>query len=672
MQFRAAVAVISFVIIGSCGKDAEKEPVISVSDVAWSSEDAAELKKFELLRTETPKSGLGTETAVRALLSNIPDVMTFAIDSFEPEGKGVVANGVRFSLAEDPSFGVEIGELRVYGLSDDINEKLSAGGQIHLADRLDIREISLFGVESFIDTITAAYTEGLEGVIEDMTDMDSVDSSQLKMEYTSDNFQLFVDQWLIDDLKWTTPSAEVIAVKNSLPALTADATGEDAVWSIITGFARFSHSLSYDTSVAYDMSVSATANLESDMISSVAETKFSIPLSASRDYALGDSGPSYTQGMSYSYDLTMPSGADGQTDKIIQMSSTIDLAVGSGAKLAKLVGFLERKEVPSTEVTDLISLGRFTSYGQVLSINDKPLYSVGKSDFDLSEFHWFIPEKIKYSAQDVKYDLASYMDFISDMVSAEVTTIENSDSGQEFDVEKMTETLSKVKSVLAENDADVLDMELDFSIEWDAETGAASVKSYQQADGFGENKLLVGMKTPLFSEMAPLIDQQLATAMSDEETEPEDETAFEDLWASRFALSEVDFTVDDAGGLDKIFGMVTGFAKLVPEGDPSVAMIRGYSPTELRNMISGLTRVGSMQASQVFPPAVGYINGIADFIRDGGSISFRMKPEQPIGRDNLPQVQMMLQAPEKLETYLGLEFQHSKKSTSKSEKADNK
>ena len=76
-------------------------------------------------------------------------------------------------------------------------------------------------------------------------------------------------------------------------------------------------------------------------------------------------------------------------------------------------------------------------------------------------------------------------------------------------------------------------------------------------------------------------------------------------------------------------------------------------------MASGLTRMSGLQVAGVFPPAVEYVNGFADFLMNGGSLHLAMKPETPLDASSEAAIMGLIQDPDAMVEYLGLEFEYT-------------
>ena len=88
-------------------------------------------------------------------------------------------------------------------------------------------------------------------------------------------------------------------------------------------------------------------------------------------------------------------------------------------------------------------------------------------------------------------------------------------------------------------------------------------------------------------------------------------------------------------------------------------MMRNSSPSELRGLASGLTRMSGMQVGSAFPPALEYVNGVADFILNGGTIGLSVEPEEPLNAAAMETIEPLFAEPDALVDYLGVEFEYS-------------
>ena len=617
-------------------------------DVAplWSADEAAIVTGFDELRLLSPRQSLSSETALRSLLSNLPDLIQVNYGEFIDAAGGVVATDVEFKLGEELPLGVRIGELRVYGLEDSQLTALAAGETADIGSRIDARDISIFGLEEMMETATDLYMDQVETMVEDMTEEELPEDAA--MDFNIKAYDFSIGQLLIDGFTWHETPDEVDMKIASLFGEEGPPEGQEA-WALFAPLARFYRNFEaaslayYDTVAAIDMTSSAEG-MEQDM-----KMDLRMPMVGMSGIDRGDTDQMVYRDMSYDIEGTVDV-EDGEAFPM-NMSGSLDLFVWEDMKLAKLFGYLENQIVPPSDVKDLMSFGKFTGYGETLSIGDAEIYSVGKGSFDLSKWTWFIPEVVKFSAEDYRINVGGYLDFIQQTVASMPEMAEDPEFAEQVAM------FEQVSSFLSENDLDVLDMDMAFNYDWDAETGESGLGLFHKMDGFGELKLGAGLGAVTYDEAVQSLAMDEDAGMA--EFDPMD--AFGEVFMQEFELTDFDLMIDDEGGLDKLFNLIVEVAKLVPrdDTDSQLAMFKGSSPEELRAMISGLTRMSGFQANSIFPPAVEYINGFADFIAKGGKLSLQIAPEEPLTLESVDALMPMLETPDEMVEYLGIEFEYT-------------
>ncbi|RPG18336.1 MAG: hypothetical protein CBC85_003655 [Hyphomonadaceae bacterium TMED125] len=625
-------------------------PSVLAQEASWGYEVSGQLANYQALRTEAPGGRLAGQASVQALLSNLPDMLEVSYGGFASESGGDVATDVTisFSLSEDISFGVNIGEFRVYGLEDSEVAKLAANETAELGSRIDLRNVSLVGIESIVDAIASEMSETATGLIPE----DAVEAELEGADFAINSYGLTYDQIVLDGFVWHAASDEVNA---GIDALFASETGEDNAWPLFAPLARFYRSVEIDEYAMYDMDMSIDMDIDDGETEQNMVMDMVIALSAGSDIDRGDFGFSLSEGTSY--DLSMSIAAE-ELSQPIQFASggSVGLSTMSGMNLGVLMGYLERQEVPDAGIQELMSLGQFESFDSVSTLNGVTISTVGRALVDLSEWNWFVPERIAFEGQDISYNLGGYMDFMTTFMADMPEVAEDPEASEVFAM------FGSVREALVDLDMDVINMDMAMSLDWDADTGMTGFDFGTDADGFGTLNMGFAGYMPSYSEFVTAYeDAGKGADDNDKDGMSEDpfDAALEELMASEMALTDFDFEIADDGGMDKVFGLAIAIAQLMPEDNAEAAMIRNASPAELRALVSGLTRMGGMEAAQVFPPAVGYINGIADFVMNGGALRVALNPDEPLGAQSEAQLMQLGDDPQAILDFLGFEFEYT-------------
>ena len=107
------------------------------------------------------------------------------------------------------------------------------------------------------------------------------------------------------------------------------------------------------------------------------------------------------------------------------------------------------------------------------------------------------------------------------------------------------------------------------------------------------------------------------------------ETAWDKLIDETFMVSGGLFVLEDQGGLDKLFPLISEIAKLNP--DEAGPMLANSTPEALRSAAVSGIGFAAIQAGKELPQAERWIMAFADWVRDGGKVTLTMTPSEPLG-----------------------------------------
>ncbi|WP_293613050.1 hypothetical protein [Ponticaulis sp.] len=610
---------------------------------------ASEIAAFESMRSSSPSGALASETSVMALLSNIPAPFEVSVGSFFSEGGGDVAENVEitFSLEDEFTIGFRIEELRAYGLSDSQISALAANETAELGSRIDMRGVTLFGLEPMMETFTDAYVDGIEGMVEGVEG--DGDSLTIDADFSFDGYEASFGQIIMDGLTWHSSPDEVNAGITALYSAD-ELTEEQGVWAIIAPVARFYRSVDIDQMAMFDTTVAADVTTTQDGVDQNIVIDFSVPMVGSSGMSRGDTAMTIYRDASYVMNTAILSEEIGEPINM-DMSGSIDLYVMQGFELSTLFGYLETQTIPDMSVSDLMSLGTWDVFGEQVMMGDQLFYSVAHTTVDISDFNWFVPQRISMAAEDMTYNVETYIGYIQNVMSGAIA--------EGPDAEEVMQMMTAVRSTLSDYGVETLTMDINAEAAWDAETGASVFDYVHQMDGFGRFSLGLAGEMPSMTQFAGAIEANQAPEGREPKDDVESADAVAMLMQQEMALTSFDIEIDDDGGLEKVFGLAIAFAQLAPEDDSTAAMMRNSSPSELRGLASGLTRMSGMQVGSAFPPALEYVNGVADFILNGGTIGLSVEPEEPLNAAAMETIEPLFAEPDALVDYLGVEFEYS-------------
>lgn len=608
---RAIIALIFIVVLGAGWYWAYRRygpPPAAVETIAAADYDK-ELRAFQAMKGETPSAAPASEADFQALADALTkaNIATMSFDSIEADDNMAVAKGVVITAIDNPDIGARIEKLQLWGVDAAALAGLAssqATDGIDVAERVDARGVEWFGLDDITESATKAYLD----LITDVMEQNAPGSEALfDHPFAAEKYNFAVGRMILKGLHF-------------YPVDPAPADGDDGdLLSMVRKIARANLFVGVDASAAYDL----TIDMAMKQMGQKTDMDFSAPLAGLRGWRRGDLDFAVMKGAHF--DMTIGVSADanvsdenGATDAtaasispLISMNTSggIDLYAMEGVRLAKVYDYLARGEWPSKTETDFMSLGVWRYRGLRYAIDGEPFYSIGEVVYDLSHFYWLAPTQISIRAEDAVYNFVSMLNWINKMAA----TARGNDAA--------VETIDNVIAVMQKNGLDAISGDGEFDVAWNPKNGEAELRYLGDVDDWGRFDFETEGALPNFNAFAGLAPA---------EGEDFDVNALESLLRDKSALNKFLFLLTDHGGIQKGFAMAIDFAELAPEGDASVAMLRGADPTDLRVSIAGMIRLTAAQAAQSFPPARDYVIAIADFIQKGGALRIEANPPTPI------------------------------------------
>ena len=508
---------------------------------------------------------------------------------------------------EGTPVGVEADEVLFYGFNPDAIADRIRGTNLEetlsVADRIELRGVKSVGMDAVSELMMDQYISTLE----DLAPLDDEVVTELNaIEVFNYNFTM--DTLLIEGFELhpfvyakIEDSAEEeveFSVDGETITLSSDANDERLGVQMIGAFAR---SFSLDA-VAYDDLVFEYSMRDSNVEMSMDIT---VGLSGLRDYDRGDiaySG-SWDSIIGGEFPIPDPDG-DGTEMKSVPMTGGVQASTISGFKMAKAFEAMANWEMPATSDTDIFDLGRWEMLDYDLNIADQSLFKSERIVFD-SDFHWLLPTKIELSLTDTGYDIGNLF---------EVMTTE---MGEELEPGLSPEDLRKGLEIVEQYGFSCLCGDYSINLNWDEATGAVSYRENGRfAEAFnGNSSADIGFSTP--ARMAGLFDL--------EDPEAEFETAFKE----DFEFRSYESVLNDTGGLENLFEMLHAIGEAFPEQE-GMAMLTYNDAAQLRmlsvNMVNGMKPM----VRQELPSADPWMDAVASFLEEGGSLAIAVKPETPI------------------------------------------
>lgn len=502
---------------------------------------------------------------------------------------------------------------------------------LKVADRIEMRGVKSVGMEA----VSTMMMEEYIGTIEDFTDEDNELVEELNaVDIFSYNFgiqKLLIDGLVLEPFEYAAPEAAVTLDEDGEPIDEFEVMDEDRVG--LQMFAAFMRSYSVDALAYQNMSASYAMNMDGIELSQV----MSIGSAGMRGYSRGDldfSGGWDTQ-LSGQFPFPNETG-EGPEMIMMPMLGGVGSSEVSGMRFSKALEALANWEMPSKDVTDLMDLGRWELTDYLLDLDDKTLLKSEKIVFD-SDFRWFLPTRIELDIANTGYEVSNLLSIMTDSFGEEL--------GSEFTPEQLSTGLS----ILDQYGFGCFCGDYKLTATWDEDTGAMA---YREASRFaqafaGTTSFDIGFSTP--DAIAGLFESD------------DPEAAFEDLMVSDLEFRNFEMTLTDIEGLGNLFAMLHEIGKAFPE-QQGMAMLTYNDADQLRAFaVNAVIGVTPMVRSEL-PGAEPWMNALAGFIEEGGTLKVSANPSSPINAETIEAIDSMDEepSPEALVELFGLTVTHTK------------
>ncbi len=621
-NFFTSVCATALVLNGVAGMQgaqaAAQQDTRAIVEAALSeTNDASEIAALKKAAKKRPSAKAAkkadVEAAFAAVNAKFDGILAINAGSISSAGvaKDVVIAG------PDSDIGLKIDQLRFWGLSPEAlaNENTGDAGAL-LASRLEGKGVSIYGLDKFQENLSNTVAEGMVDALEGVTDDETI---------TSEDFETIVEKYDFSMGSLIIDGLTVFAVdtpeKDATPdnAVATDDTDVAALFMDLIAMASAqSRAFALDRYVVTD----TVATLSYQTGPAKSEMSFSAPFYGGRDYNRGDLGYLAMEDLDVSIKSSEPTErVDGSEGKPVELDMTIqyDLIAYENGRFAGLYEALAKGALPPMTQTDVVDYGVMRAKGERQTLLGAPLVTVDESEINFSESQWLIPSTMHWRTKGATYYIGPLLEQISTMAALEApgeTTGESADGNADASVDQIAQTLQ----VLKDAGVETISFDADTVANWDPATGALTTDALADIDGFGEFIFEMGGVLPVYDKIVEAAPAEITG----------DWSALGAAFAGDAALSDYKITLKDAGGIDKTFALLTGFAKLAPEDDPSTAAFRNSTPEEARIAISSMMRVVGPSLAGPIPPAAGYITSFADFVADGGALSVGIAPSSPI------------------------------------------
>jgi|GEM_PF-3349483 len=572
---------------------------------------------------------LSAPVDVERMLSFLLDSVdvSYADQTYSQTSGRTRLDDVKVTFDGDDRLGFAIDELVVAGFAADALEARMQGSNFEqsavLLRYLEARNVALFGMEQFYGPLTDAYLGAVDDLTEQALGEPVPDVSQSLEELDFQIGRITIEDFQL--LPFFLP-------EKSEPVAAEDKDAAEAV-SALQRFAAFSRAMGAESLSMEDVSVVFEMLQDGEKLG----ITMSLPLSEVEGWQGGDYVRSYAENISYLFVGPNEEADEDFPLKQIEISGKIGSYLVENVRLDKALAWLARGEMPPTTETDLMSLGTWTVKDQTISLFDAPFYSIVSSETDLSQFRWFIPTKIQQQTQGLVFDMGSFVETITSVAPA----LKN-----DPEVASMFDILA----VLDDYDLAAPSMDMDFNWLWEPDAGPASLTLQTGLDGYGTMEFDLSGLLGRFNDWVDLSETSESLG---------GEQRFSDYVTDTVAFTNISLTMNDRGGNDRVFELLAALAEALEDTNPNSSAITGYTPKELKQLVSG--GIMSMSGLIGIPELRGPAQSLAQYVSEGGTFDMALRPSKPVRLHVLDRLSK-LDGPQDMWTFfeqLGLQISHT-------------
>ncbi len=238
---------------------------------------------------------------------------------------------------------------------------------------------------------------------------------------------------------------------------------------------------------------------------------------------------------------------------------------------AGLLSWGLKGERPPASETDLIDLGTMTATNMETFVNGKRATSVAEANMTAGEFTWLAPSNIRVDSKGAVYDFTAYV----------------------------PDTEEAALKVLKDHGLDNVKGDGEASWVWNSKSGAADLSYTATMQKFAHFDFGLGFGDFKLAEIAAAMD------------EGDDGAIFTQGAFRNFSLK-----LEDEKALDAVFALA--------------ALQMGGTGDDLRASVPAMIRISGAQAAQMNARISDYVNALADFVADGGSLEIAATPAEPV------------------------------------------
>ena len=193
----------------------------------------------------------------------------------------------------------------------------------------------------------------------------------------------------------------------------------------------------------------------------------------------------------------------------------------------------------------------------------------------------------------------------------------NEEMGEELAPNLSPEDVKKGLEIVEQYGFDCICGSSKLEATWDEDTGAIN---YRETGNFAE-----AFKSSAFVDLTIPKPADIAAMFSNEEGEEQ----FEEAFKQDFEFRSFEMTLSDTGGLTDLFEMLHAIGEAFPEQE-GMAILTYNDAGQLRDLAVNSINGMKPMVRQEVPGADPFMDAVASFLEEGGTLNLSVKPPRPI------------------------------------------
>ncbi|HVY89359.1 MAG TPA: hypothetical protein VG942_10855 [Hyphomonadaceae bacterium] len=545
------------------------------------------------LGTESFKTdGKGGAADVASVAAALPkDVkVTWGSLNFDAASGATVLTDVKVVPTDMPTIGVNIAELRLWDFDAAFAKARLSGQRLaesgKLARRIQATNMSVFGLETL-------FTQALGGDANQGLGTDG--APQLK------HYSFTVAKMIYDDVQLRP--YETMSMPAPKTGGMADASLQMS--SMGDQFLSVFRSFGVDTSATYDMKA------DFEMAEGPQDIKFNFGMKSAGTRGMRG----YDNDAGFVRDMSFTASTSGSpSEPAVNFGGKLALATTQDMRMDKLFSYIGKQQVPPRTETNVFSYGLYQAKDLSVNVGGADVFTMGDMSIDARQFYWLVPTNLKFSFNNMSLDMKQIMKLAEQMQAMENPDFADSPEAKA----EMEQGMAMIEKLGLSKPS--LDFNLGWT--WDPTKGDGAIDLGTGLDNFMHTTFNYQGGFPSFKAVSDLIPDDVSKANF---------TGVQSEFAKSTTLKSMDLTINDEGGLAKIFQIAAEVMaqQAGPNPDPSNPFA-GASPESLRQIAVGMISASADTMKKQVPEAAPLATAVVNFLQKGGKLHISVKPKTPL------------------------------------------